>query len=88
MTVDLVEDWLDANPNWKGSRRHAVLILLRAFNWAVKRNRIGKNPIATIDVLAQSRVLTYLTTEQRQTIFDATKDRAFKSVLSVLAQTG
>lgn len=88
VSVELVEDWLDAHPKWKASRRHAVMSVLRAFNWAVKRGKLAKNPVAGIEVPAPSRVLTYLTPEQRKAVFDATKDRAFKNVLTAMQETG
>ena len=84
ITIDLVEQWLDAHPKWKSSRRHAILCLLRALNWAVKRKLLATNPITGIEVPAQTRVLAYLTTEQRKSLFDATKDKAFKNVLTAL----
>lgn len=88
VTIPLVERWLDSHPGWKASRRHAILSVLRAFNWAVKRGELNKNPIANIDVPAQKRVTTYLTAEQRTAIFNATKDRAFKNFMTALQETG
>lgn len=86
--VEVVESWLKAHPNWKASRRHAILILLRAFNWGVARKVIGKNPIAGIEIPRQKRVLSYLTADQRKAVYEATKDRAFRNFLTALQETG
>lgn len=88
ISVELVETWLDGHPKWKASRRHAILSVMRAFNWAVKRGRLGKNPIAGIEIPPQRRVLTYLTAEQRKAVFGATKDKAFRNFLTALQETG
>lgn len=88
VTVDQVESWLDAHPRWTSSRRHAILSLLHAFNWAVKRGRLGKNPIVGIEVPPRRRVLSYLTADQRKAVFEATRDRAFRLFLTALQETG
>ncbi|OWK39459.1 tyrosine-type recombinase/integrase [Fimbriiglobus ruber] len=88
VTVDFVEDWLDSHPKWKASRRHAILCLTQAFNWAVKRGKLAKNPITGIDIPTQTRTLTYLTAAQRKTIYEATKDIAFKRLLTAMQETG
>ena len=88
VTVELVERWLNAHPKWKASRRHAVLCLLQAFNWGVKQKALRTNPISAIEVPEQTRVLAYLTSDQRKALFDATKDRAFKNFLTALSETG
>jgi integrase len=88
VTVQLVEDWLDAHPKWKNSRRHAILCVLSAFNWAVKRKLLSSNPATGIEIPSQGRVLTYLTKEQRKTIFEASKAQSFKDLLTALEQTG
>lgn len=88
VTVALVESWLKAHPKWKASRRHATLILLRAFNWGVRRGSIARNPITGIEVPRQKRVMTYLTADQRKAVHDATRDKAFKQFLSALQETG
>ncbi len=88
VTVDLVEAWLNAYPKWKASRRHATLCVLAAFNWAVKRGKVARNPVAAIEVPAQTRVLAYLSADRRKVIFDATNDAAFRDVLTALAETG
>ncbi|MBX9583228.1 MAG: tyrosine-type recombinase/integrase [Gemmataceae bacterium] len=88
VTDDLVERWLDAHPGWKASRRHAVLCVLRAFNWAVKKKLLAKNPVGGIEVPPPTRVLAYLTADQRAALFAATKDRAFKDFLTALSETG
>ncbi|QDU21382.1 tyrosine-type recombinase/integrase [Urbifossiella limnaea] len=90
ITVDLVEHWLDAHPTWTASRRHAILCVLGAFNWAVnpKRRLLSVNPIAGIDVPPATRVRAYLTPEQRRVLFDATRDEAFRGFLTALSETG
>ena len=88
VTVELVEAWLDAHPRWKASRRHAVLAVMRAFNWAVRRGRLGKNPVVGIEVPPQTRVLSYLNADQRKAVFEATKDEAFRQFLTALQETG
>ncbi len=61
---------------------------MRAFNWAVKRGRLGKNPITGIEIPPQRRILSYLTAEQRKAVFAATNDMAFKRFLTALQETG
>ena len=61
---------------------------MRAFNWAVTRGRLGRNPIAAIDIPPQRQVLSYLTADQRGAVYDATKDRAFRLFLTALQETG
>jgi len=88
ITVELVDDWLDAHPKWKNSRRHAILCIRSAFHWAVKRKRLTTNPITNIDIPARGRVLRYLNKDQREAIFEATKANSFKDLLTTLEQTG
>jgi integrase len=88
ITIELVESWVEENPSWKRSRRHALRSLLRMFNWAVKRRKLQRNPIHGIDVPAPNRVLAYLTVDERGKIFKAIKDTAFQLVLTALEQTG
>jgi integrase len=88
LTIAVVEDWLDEHPTWKASRRHAILWVVRLFNWAVKRRLIARNPISGIELPPQTRVLAYLTQEQRKAVFQATKDTAFQLFLTALEQTG
>jgi integrase len=90
ITVDLVERWLDGHPKWKASRRHAILCVLGAFNWAAnpKRRLLTANPVLGIDVPPATRVLAYLTAEQRKALFDATSDEAFRNFLTALSETG
>ncbi|MBX9623559.1 MAG: site-specific integrase [Gemmataceae bacterium] len=88
VTAELVEGWLAAHPNWTGGRRHAVLIVLRAFTWAVKRKLLSRNPVTGVEVPPQRRVLHYLTKDQRRAIHGAVRDRAFRTFLTALEQTG
>jgi integrase len=88
LTVSHVERWLAAHPSWTSSRRHAILIVLRAFNWAVKRRIMSANPILGIEVPRQKRVLAYLKKEQRRAVFEGTRDAAFRNFLTALEQTG
>jgi len=68
VTIDVVETWLDENAGWKKSRPHAIRTLLRAFNWGVRRQLLPKNPIIGIEVPGKSRVVNYLSREQRETV--------------------
>lgn len=88
VTIAVVDDWLDAEEGWKKSGRHAVRTLLRAFNWAVKRGLIPKNPVAGIEVPGKHRSATYLTRDQRLLVIRAVKDRAFRDFLTALFETG
>jgi integrase len=88
VTVAVVEDWLDENKGWKRSRRHAIRTLLRAFNWAVRRQVLAKNPILGIEVPGKSRVVNYLTREQRDAIVAGIRDRPFKNFLTAMKETG
>ncbi len=88
VTVDIVEDWLDENAGWKKSRRHAIRTLLRAFNWAVRRQILPKNPILGIEVPGKSRVVNYLTREQREQVIAGIRDKPFKSFMTAMKETG
>lgn len=88
VTVGVVEDWLDENVGWKKSRRHAIRTLLRAFNWAVRRQHLAKNPILGIEVPGKSRVVNYLTREQRHQIVAGVRDKPFKDFLVAMRETG
>jgi integrase len=88
VTVEMVEGWLEAHPKWTTSRRHGIRSLLHAFNWCVKRKLLAKNPIAGIEVPARTRITSYLTKEQRKTVYAAGRGKPFKNLLTALEQTG
>jgi hypothetical protein len=50
--------WLDANPSWKGARRHATAVVKRAFAWGRKQGLIGTDPFADVDACGICRCTT------------------------------
>jgi integrase len=82
-----VDEWLDAHPTWKNSRRGRIQTLKRALNYAVERHLIPENPIARYKVGRSRGRITYFTPEQEQALLKhANKHLAL--VLKVCIRTG
>jgi integrase len=84
-----VTTWLNQNPDWKHSRRCAVIAVKRAMNWAYKEGYITAEPLRNLSkppAYARDRVLDK---EERQKLFESFQaNDPFRDVLFALEQTG
>jgi integrase len=92
MTADLkpfhVTRWLDAHPDWKNSRRHAIGILKRAFNWAEGQGYITANPIRGVKKPRGGKRQRVLTADERRQILEAIPDEPFRQFVFAMQETG
>ncbi|MBP3957861.1 hypothetical protein J8F10_21620 [Gemmata sp. G18] len=92
MTADVksyhVTKWLDAHPDWKNSRRHAIGVLKRAFNWAEEQGYITANPIRGVKKPRGGKRQRILAPEERQQILDAIPDESFRQFVFAMQETG
>jgi integrase len=80
--------WLDDHPKWKAGRRHATYCVKRAFAWAVSQGLLTKNPFAGVKVGRTNRREHLISKDDRDRIFAAVPDQAFRDLLTALQETG
>jgi integrase len=80
--------WLDANPKWKGARRHAAYAVKRAFSWAFKEGLLSKHVLAGVTIERSGKRNRILSREEREKILAAIPDQAFKDFVTALQATG
>lgn len=84
-----VTRWLDANPDWNGSRRGAISAVKRAFNWAVEQGLLTANPVKGVKKPPPRARERFLTPEERRKIFDNYPEGdCFRDFLFALEHTG
>ena len=83
-----VTRWLDANPDWDGGRRNAVIAVKRAFNWADRQGVLSPNPLRNVEKPPPRRRTRILTDAERGEILGAIKDKKFRDFVFALQQTG
>lgn len=84
--------WVDSHPEWKTSRRGAMIAVQRAFNWAAKAGLLksiaGRSPLAGLEKPQQGRREQLVTPEEFEEILGWVKDREFADLLEVSWDTG
>lgn len=81
--------WLDRHPDWKGTRRGAIIAVKRAFNHAYNEGKIETNPLRTVKKPPARARERFLTREERQRIFDNYPEGdCFRDFLFALENTG
>lgn len=80
--------WLDAHPRWKGARRHAAVIVKRAFQWAKRQGLIATNPFADFPVDPGGRRGRVVSKAERALVLAAIKDKPFRDFVFALQETG
>jgi integrase len=84
-----VATWLDRHPDWKGTRRAAVVAVKRAFNYAFSEGKIDLNPVRTVKKPPARARERFLTKEERRLIFDRYPEGdCFRDFLFAMEQTG
>lgn len=83
-----VARWLDANPTWKASRRHASLAPKRAFAWADKQGILSPSPLRNLEVIPNNRRTRVLSPEEVAEIMAAIKDQPFRDFVRAMIDTG
>jgi integrase len=66
-----IDQWLQAHPNWNGSRRTQIQAVKRALNYAVEAGLIQTNPIKGYRTPKQRARVTYITPEQEAALCGA-----------------
>jgi len=83
-----VLSWLDAHSTWKGSRRHAIIAVKRAFNWAELERLLAPSPLKGLkNTKAQSRA-RFLTPDQRAKLLTAIPDWQFRYFVEAMQVSG
>ncbi len=80
--------WLDAHPKWKGARRHAAVIVKRAFRWCRRQGLIPADPFADFTVERGGRRGRVVSKPEREQVLAAIKDRQFREFVTAMAETG
>lgn len=80
--------WLDANKQWKGGRRHAAVIVKRAFTWAKRQGLIPTDPFADFKVDRGGRRGRVVSVAEREEILRSIKDRQFRDFVKAMQETG
>lgn len=70
-----VTRWLDAHPQWKGGRRHAVIAVKLAFSWAEQQGVIAANPVRALKADRVKRRTRVLSGGETAEILAAIRDR-------------
>jgi integrase len=84
-----VSRWLDAHPDWNGTRWGAITAVKRAFNWAADEGLIPESPVKKIKKPAVQARERYLTVEERRQILESyPATDPFRDVLFAMEQTG
>ena len=83
-----VTRWLDAHPAWKGSRRHAVIAVKRAFSWAEQQGVLAANPLRALKAGRAARRTRVLSGEEAAEILAAMRDRQFRDFVRAMLETG
>jgi integrase len=85
-----VEQFLDKKPEWSQSTKATFLIvIIRAFNWAVKRGIISKNPIAGMERPSiKSRGLEVLITPQEHETLMKAMNPAARDFFTAIYESG
>jgi integrase len=79
--------WLDAN-KWKAARRHATVIVKRAFAWCREQGLLSTNPFESVSVPKGGKRYRVLTDDERKQILAVTRDRNFRDFLFAMRETG
>jgi integrase len=87
LTALHVDTWLNSHPTWKNGRRSRIQALKRALNYAVERQLIPANPIASYKVGKSRGRITYFTPEQEAALFRRARP-ALRIALHVCIRTG
>lgn len=80
--------FLDAHPKWKASRRHAAIIVKRAFRWAKRQGLIAVDPFAEFRVDPGGRRGRVVSRAEREEILGAIKDQQFRQFVQAMSETG
>lgn len=83
-----VTRWLDANPKWKGGRRHAVIAVKRAFSWAEQQGVLPANPVRGLKADRVRRRTRVLSGGETAEILAAIRDRQFREFMRAMLETG
>jgi integrase len=84
-----VAAWLDRHPDWKGTRRGAIIAVKRAFNWAHTEGKIEANPLGMVKKPPAQARERFLTREERAQIFNSYPESdCFRDFLFALEHTG
>ena len=82
-----IDQWIAAHSGWSGSRRSAIQAVKRAFNFAVSRGAISRNPIRGYKTAKANARLTYITPEQEAAMY-AEANPTLAVAIKVCIRTG
>jgi hypothetical protein len=80
--------WLDGNPKWKASRRHAALAVKRAYTWADKQGVLSPNSLRGLEVEPNNCRTRIFTMKERAEILAANKGEQFREFVLAMLKTG
>lgn len=82
-----IDQWLNAHPTWKGSRRSRIQAIKRALNYATEKGLIEANPIKGYSTPRAISRVTCLTPEQEAALAMRSRPE-FATALRVCIRTG
>ncbi len=83
-----VTQWLSANPNWKGAKRHAIIAIKSAYSWAKEQGILPANPLRDYKT-GQSKARTrVLSKDEQSQILAQIPDEPFRQFVDALLSTG
>jgi integrase len=83
-----VSQWLDSHDAWKASRRHAVIAVKRAFNFADREGILSPSPIRGVCKPASTARSAVLTKDERKELLAAIQDRQFRQFTEAMQESG
>jgi integrase len=83
-----VTNWLNSHSTWKSSRRHAIIAVKRAFNWADREGVFSPSPIRGVKKPPVNRRPAVLTKSERKQILEFFKDQEFRSFVEAMQESG
>lgn len=88
VTPALVTAWLDARPTWNGSRRHAVISVKRAYNWAAAERQVPSNLLKGLRNTKAASRARFLSPDQRAKVLAMIPDWQFRFFVEAMQESG
>jgi integrase len=84
-----VDDWVDSHAGWSdGHKRGCMIAICAAMNWALKKGKITRNPLAGIEKPKAGRREQIITPEIFKQMLAYVRDEPFRDLITVCNETG
>ncbi len=89
LTSKHVTQWLALRPTWgPTTRRNAITVIQRGFNWAVKNRGLARNPIKGMEKPTGKKRTDLVTPDEFEKLLAAIPDQRFRDLLIVSYESG